>query len=105
MNIKKSSYVVCIAKIIIKKDNLNEALKIFAELKKNSPKESGCIRYELHQSQENPLVFTFIDRFEDMQAFESHCTQEYTVKYFDHILPNLTDSMEFTVHNEIEIKD
>lgn len=104
MKILKSSYVVCIAKILIKKDKLDEVLKIFFELKKNTIKEAGCLRYELHQSQENPLIFTFIDRFESIDAFDHHCKQEIVIKYFDNILPLLTDTIEFTLHNEIDIE-
>ncbi len=105
MNIIKSKYIVCIAKILVKKDNINESLKIFSDLKTLSSKESGCLRYELHQDRENPLIFTFIDRFENQQAFESHCAQEYTIKYFDKILPNLIDSIEISTYNEIEIQE
>lgn len=103
MKINKSNHVVCIAKIVVKQDSLDEVLKIFSELKKSSPIESGCLRYELHQDQDNPLIFTFIDRFENMKAFEYHCEQEYTIKYFDNILPILTESIEITIHNEIEL--
>ncbi len=105
MKIEKSSYIVCIAKIIIKKDNLDEVLKIFAELKKATVTEKGCIRYELHQNQDNPLLFTFVDRFESLEAFEYHCKQEIVIKYFDNILPALTDLMEFELYNEINIEE
>lgn len=103
MNIKKNNNVICIAKIIAKKNKLEEVLRVFAELKRLSPKETGCIRYELHQNQDNPLDFTFIDRFKDLTAFDFHCEQEYTKKYFDEILPSITESIEITLHNEIEI--
>ena len=102
MNLIKSNYVVCIAKIIVREEKLKEALEVFKELKKSSPKENGCTRYELHQDKYNPLIFTFIDRFIDMKAFEYHCEQEYTIKYFDKILPTLTDSVEISTHHEIE---
>lgn len=101
MDFEKSVYVVCIAKILVKKDKLNEALQVFSDLKSLSPKEPGCIRYELHQDLQNPLMFTFIDRFKDQAAFDYHCNQEYTNKYFDSVLPNLIDSMEITTHSEI----
>ncbi len=101
MDIQKSTHVVCIAKIIVKQGSLDKVLEIFSKLKKSSVRESGCLRYELHQSQDNPLIFTFIDRFKNMEAFNSHCEEEIVVKYFDNILPELTDSMEFALHNEI----
>jgi quinol monooxygenase YgiN len=105
MNIQKSNYIVCIAQLIVKEEYLDEVLKIFTELKQSTSTEPGCIRYELHQSQDNYLLFTFIDRFKSMEAFEYHCKQEIVIKYFDNILPTLTKSMEFTLHNEISIKE
>ncbi|MBP9743213.1 MAG: antibiotic biosynthesis monooxygenase [Burkholderiales bacterium] len=104
MKYDKSQYIVCIAKLIVKKDKLVEALEVFAKLNQISPQEPGCLRYELHQDMENPLIFTFIDRFKDNEAFEFHCAQEYTVNYFDNILPNLVDSMEITTHHEVNFK-
>ena len=104
MKVNKNKDFVCIAKIVAKKDKLSDVLKVFSDLKKLSPMEDGCLRYELYQDQENPLIFTFVDRFKDAQAFESHCEQEYTTKYFDDILPDLVDSMEITTQNEIEIE-
>lgn len=99
--LNKNSELICIAKIIVKKDKLNEALEVFSNLKTLSPKEPGCLRYELFQDSENPLIFTFVDKFKDSKAFEYHCEQYYTKKYFDEVLPNLTDSMEINTYNEI----
>lgn len=98
---KLSEYIVCTAKILVKEDKIDEVLKIFAELKNNSPKEPGCLRYELHRDVDNHNLFLFVDRFKDMDAFNFHCQQEYTIKYFDHILPGLTESIEFNIYREI----
>ena len=98
---KKSDYIVCTAKIVVKKDSLEEALEIFKSLKINTPNEPGCLRYELHCDIEHDNIFLFVDRFKNMEAFDSHCQQEYTIKYFDEILPNLTELIEFSVYREI----
>lgn len=90
-------------KLLQKKEKLDDVLQVFSDLKKLSQMEDRCLKYELYQDQENPLIFTFVDRFKDAKAFEHHCEQEYTTKYFDNILPNLVDSMEITTQNEIEI--
>ncbi len=39
-----------------------------------------------------------------MKAFKYHCAQEHIIRYFDHVLPALTESIEVTVHNEIELQ-
>lgn len=98
----KNSELICIAKIIVKKDKLNEALEIFSNLKALTPKEPGCLRYELFQDSENPLIFTFVDKFKDNNAFEYHCEQDYTKKYFDDILPNLAESIEINTYHEMK---
>lgn len=104
MKIKKSEQVICIATLVAKEDRVDDLLKVLYELKQLSPKEAGCLRYELHQDDENPLKFTFIDRFKDAKAFEYHCAQEYTIHYFDNIIPKLVDFMEITTHKEIELQ-
>ncbi|WP_440993532.1 putative quinol monooxygenase [Cysteiniphilum litorale] len=103
MNIKKSDYVVCIAEIKAKKDKTNELLKVLYELKIKSPLEKGCVRYELHQDDEDPTIFTFVDRFANQAAFEYHCDQEYTKLYFDDVIPSLAESIKISTHKEIEI--
>lgn len=102
MTVNKYDELVCIAKIVVKEEKLNEALEAFGELKRLSPKETGCLRYELFQDTENPLSFTFVDKFKDNKAFEYHCEQSYTKKYFDEILPNLTTSIEISTSHEIK---
>jgi quinol monooxygenase YgiN len=102
--INNSPELICIAKIVVKKDKLNEALAVFADLKNLSPQEPGCLRYELLQDADNQFIFTFVDKFKDTKAFEYHCEQVYTKKYFDKILPSLTESIEISTYHEIQIK-
>lgn len=93
MKIVENHNYICIAKLVAKEDKLDELLQIFKQLKDLSPQEKGCIRYELHQDQENPNIFTFVDRFFDKEAFDYHCNQDYTIKYFDDILPQLVSTL------------
>lgn len=101
---QKSEYVVCIAILTAKEDKVDELLKVLYELKKLSPKEPGCLRYELHQDEENPRKFTFVDRFRNHEAFLFHCEQDYTKRYFDEIIPSLVESMDITTHREIQLE-
>lgn len=99
----KGEHLICIARLVLKQEHLEEAKTIFSDLMKKSTKESGCVRYELHQNMENPLEFTFIDRFENEKAFDFHCAQEYAVHYFDEVLPPLCDEFEISIHREVEL--
>ena len=103
MKIIKNTYLICIATLKAKENKTDELLSVFSQLKKLSPAEPGCLRYELHQSEEDPSVFTFIDRFKDQAAFEFHCDQDYTKHFFDEVIPSLVDSMEISTHKEIEL--
>lgn len=98
---KTSPEIICIAEVIAKAEHLDTLLNIFKELKKLSPQEPGCIRYELHQSRDNPFKFTFVDRFKDQAAFDAHCEMDYVKHYFDEVIPSLTDHLSFELHNEL----
>ena len=93
--------IICIAEIIAKAEHIDALLLAFEDLKRLSPQEPGCLRYELHRSIDNPLKFTFVDRFKDKAAFDYHCETEYVKKYFDEIFPVLTDHLSFELHNEV----
>ena len=47
-----------IARSIIKKDNLSDALEIYKLLVAETVKETGCIAYELFQELNNPNNLT-----------------------------------------------
>lgn len=98
---KLSENIVCIAQFKPKTGKRDELIQALSELIPLSKGEPGCLRYELHQSVENPEIITFIDRFKDQSAFDFHCETEYIKKHFDEILPGLTDSIEITLHREI----
>lgn len=97
----KGDHIVCIARLTVKAKHLEDVKTIFADMMQKGPKEAGCLRYELHQDMENPLIFTFVDRFKDQAAFDFHCAQDHVIKYFDDLLPKYTDSIELNLYREI----
>src|SRR5580704_3565430 len=100
---KNTGEIICIAHLVAKngqKDALFDALQ---RLIRPSRSEPGCISYQIHCNLENPNMFTFIDRFKDQTAFNYHCEAPYIKEAFDNLIPALVDSMEITVHQELNI--
>lgn len=104
MTLQKKQAVICIAEILAKEGMIDEVLDIVQKLIPLSKSEEGCEQYIVHQSIENPNLITFVDRFTDMDAFNIHCEKDYIKKYFDNIMPTLTDSIKFSLHHEIYFK-
>lgn len=101
MNKDLSYEVVCIAEIKAKPNMLDTLLTRLAELVPLSKQEEGCVRYEVHQCLDDPDIITFVDRFKNMDAFNFHCETEYIKKYFDEIIPNLSESIKISLYKEI----
>ena len=43
--------------------------------------EDGCIRYELHQDNENPTLFTFNEMWESQAHLAAHANSEHVAAY------------------------
>ena len=61
-----------IARSIIKKNHLSDALQIYELLVAETIKETGCITYELFQELNNPNILTLIEDWEDIEALQHH---------------------------------
>ncbi|WP_151192899.1 putative quinol monooxygenase [Cysteiniphilum sp. JM-1] len=103
LKIVSNSEVICIASMRVRKENLAQVLAIFQTLKSASAQEPDCLRYELHQDIDDPEVFTFIEYYRDMAAFDFHCEQTYTKHYVDEVLPNLVEDFKYSLHHEVAL--
>lgn len=61
-----------IARSVIKKNHLSDALKLYELLVAETVKESGCISYELFQELDNPNSLTLIEEWENIEALQQH---------------------------------
>lgn len=93
--------IVCVAELTAKEGMVDILLENLLALVPLSKSEPGCLRYELHQNLENTNMLTFIDRFKDQDAFDQHCEASYIKKYFDEIIPGLTDDIKISIYREI----
>ena len=98
---KNKTQVVCVAEFHAlegKTDALVEALHV---LMKPTHKESGCIRYELNQREDDPRWVTFIEKWKDQKTFDDHCAMPYIAGFFNDVRPKLVESYEVKLYREI----
>lgn len=75
-----------VAKNIIKKDNLEDYIKIAKTLvQETNEKDEGCLHYELYQDFSNPQILTFIEEWRDHDALKRHME----APHFKELVPKL----------------
>ena len=65
-------------------------------------KEEGTLVYTLHQSQSDPSVFMFYEKYADQDAFAHHSSTPYLKELFDALAPMLDGAPEIDMYNEID---
>jgi len=88
------SNITVVAKIRSKHDCINEVKEILFSLIEPTRKEYGCIKYILHQGNEDPSLFVFYEIWEDEKLLHNHMN----TKHFKNVLILLEDK---TVEAEI----
>lgn len=63
---------------------LKECLQAIVPL---SRREAACLRYDLHQSVDDPQVFIFQEEWADKEGLEVHNAQPYILQFREVILP------------------
>jgi len=58
--------------VAVKAEHRAELLDVFTALVGESRKESGNLRYDLHQDLQNPNRFVFFENWKDQAAVDSH---------------------------------
>jgi len=67
-----SNTLTIIAKIEAKQENLTQVKAEALKLIEPTLKENGCIQYDLHQDNENPCVFMFVENWKNKELWETH---------------------------------
>lgn len=93
--------VVVIAKFLAREGKEQELLERMQRLMEPTHKEPGYIRYELNQNVENPRIITYIEKFKDQQAFDTHKNAPYIADFFQNVAPKLVENQEVTLHREV----
>ena len=75
------SKLTVIAKVIAKKNSIENVKSELLKLIEPTRKEHGCIEYFLHQDNEQPAVFVFYETWENLASLESHMNTEHFKNY------------------------
>ena len=70
-----------VARIEAKKECVELVKSELLKLIEPTRKEAGCIRYDLHQDNENPEVFFFYESWESRELLQAHLENEHLAAY------------------------
>jgi quinol monooxygenase YgiN len=77
-----------------------DLLKLLRGLLDPTRKEAGCIRYELNQEIENPLAFTFAEKFTNPNAYAAHLKMRHVKKFAEQSI-DLVEGRRVRMHREL----
>ena len=70
-----------VARIEAKKESVELVKSELLKLIEPTRKEAGCIRYDLHQDNENPEVFFFYESWESRELLQAHLENKHLAAY------------------------
>jgi len=77
--------VTVFAENFIKKENLDEAMKLFKELVEKTNKEDGCVSYSLYRDNADETHFMMHEIWESQQHLDAH----FKAEHFTRIIPRI----------------
>jgi quinol monooxygenase YgiN len=101
MPTKNTTQVVCVAEFRAFEGKIDALVQALHILVGPTHQESGCVRYELNQRVDDPRWITFIEKWRDQEAFDKHCNEPYITHYFDVDRPELVETYEVKLYQEI----
>lgn len=75
-----------------KQESIEILKSLLLDLVQNSKKESACIQYDLHQSNEELNVFIFHEIWENQNGWDNHNQQSYIQSFFENSKPLLLET-------------
>jgi quinol monooxygenase YgiN len=73
--------VVVLARIKARQDSAEVVKRELLKMVEPTRKEAGCIEYQLHQDNEDPLVFVFYEAWESAASLERHKDTDHYKHY------------------------
>ena len=90
-----------VATFVAKEGKADELLQAMYALIKPTRQEEGCLRYELHQSVNNPRECTMIERFKGEKALDFHIAQPYFQQFAETTLKTIVENSSVKFYKEI----
>jgi len=75
------SKITIVAKVVAKKGSVETVKAELFKMIEPTRQESGCIEYRLHQDNENPAVFLFYEKWENLTCLEQHMNSGHFQNY------------------------
>jgi quinol monooxygenase YgiN len=98
---RENTQLVCVAEFYAKEGRTDELMSALHSLMEPTHKEPGCIRYELNQRIDDSRWISYIEKWADKKAFDDHCAMPYIKNYFDNVRPELVETFEVKLYQEI----
>ncbi len=101
MHKKETIQVVCVAEFRALEGKTDDLIEALYSLMAPTHNEPGCMRYELNQRTDDAKWVTFIEKWKDRDTFDRHCAMPYIKDYFDNVRPQLVETFEVKLYEEI----
>ncbi len=75
------SKLTIVAKVVAKKDSVDNVKRELLKLIMPTRNEHGCIEYNLHQDNEDPSIFVFYETWENPACLEKHMNTDHFKSY------------------------
>ncbi len=75
------SEITIVATLTIKADYQAPLMVELKKLVDSSRAENGCLQYDLHQDNKNPLVYIFIERWASQAIVDVHNQSEHFIAF------------------------
>lgn len=76
-----SDTLTIVARIETNPGHIERVKKELVKLVQPTLREAGCIRYDLHQDNENPAVFVFCENWESRELWQAHMNNTHIAEY------------------------
>lgn len=90
-----------VAKKLVNEGKVEEVIKLYEELVKETRKEEGCIKYELYQDEKDPRVLAVIEEWESRDALEKHMNSEHFVRIVPMIGELAEKKKDMNIYNKL----
>ena len=90
-----------IAKNFVKKDKVEDVLKLTKELVEATVKENGCISYEMYQDEKDENILTMIETWENKEALKVHATSEHFQRIGKAMSIFMEKPAEMNIYNKV----
>ncbi|GAA0782009.1 putative quinol monooxygenase [Hathewaya limosa] len=90
-----------VANFFVQKNKINEFIELSKQLVEMSRKDSGYIKYELYQDNQNPRIFAIIEEWENKQALDEHLNSKHFIRIVPILETLVSKKIEINVYNKL----